>query len=489
MDRKLSFALVRQVFQRVPLVLKTVALNLLRLSPTGGKQDLKLEVSVGFIRSFFNFSASSLQMQKRSVRDPGKKGYMWVSAVTMPKPPENDVLQALLKAIEYHMDGSETYEVPKVCDVEAEWNAYRQGAHARTPQPNISEEAKYARLMEDVNEDLTILYFHGGAYHMMDPCTHRGVTTKLSKLTGGRCFSVRYRLAPQNPFPAAVLDALVAYLSLISPPEGAFHDPVPANKIVLAGDSAGGGLSLALVQTLLTLRRISPTYTIRFHGKDIPVELPAGLALSSPYCDITRSLPSVYRNSKYDYITPPPQTPGSLYEPYPFPPDATWPTDPPRVEMYANASMFTHPFVSPVAAPKDTWKGMPPIFITLGEESLEDEGIYLARNIHRAGGTVVLERFEAKPHCFALILPTTEAARLCFQSWAEFCTYAVQGQVQKTGKALFLDHAVRHVERKELDSLGDLSEEEVQRRVVEGKNWRLDGEKELIRKWNKWAKL
>ncbi|EEP82566.1 predicted protein [Uncinocarpus reesii 1704] len=483
MERNISFALVRQLVERVPLVLKTAALNILRLSPAGGKQDLRLEVTVGFIRSFLNFRSSALQVQKRSMRDPGKKGYMWTSAVTMPKPPEDNVRQSLLEAIEHYLEGSETYDVPAVCNVEAEWNGYRKGAHAKTPLPDLSEAAKYERLMEDVDEDLTILYFHGGAYHMMDPCTHRGVTTKLAKLTGGRCFSVRYRLAPQNPFPAALLDALIAYLSLLSPPEGALHDPVPAHKIVIAGDSAGAGLSLALIQTLLTLRRLHPQHTIRFHGKDVLIELPAGLALSSPYCDITRSLPSTFRNAKYDYIIPPPQTPGSLYTPYPFPADATWPVTPPRVEFYANANMFTHPLISPVAAPKDIWKDMPPIYMHMGEESLEDEGLYLARNIHRVGGTVVLERFEAKPHCFALIMPTTKVAKMCFRTWAQFCTNAVKGEVQRTGKATFFDHTMQHVEKRDLDTLGDLSEEEVQKRILEGKNWRMEGEAALVREW------
>ncbi|KAI1933665.1 hypothetical protein LOZ65_000301 [Ophidiomyces ophidiicola] len=483
MGRKITLNLIQQLVQRLPMVLKTAVLNILRLSPTEGKQDLRLEVIVGVIRSFFNFNVSSLRMQRGSLRDPGKKGYMWIAAVETPKPPEDDVLHALQKAIKYHMEGSETYDVPEVRAVQAEWTGFRKGANAKTPQPDISEQAKYERLMEDVDQDTTILYFHGGAYHLMDPCSHREVTTKLAELTGSRCFSVRYRLAPQNPFPAALLDALVAYLSLLSPPEGAVHMPVPANKIVISGDSAGAGLSLALLQTLLTLRRINPTCTVRFHGKDVPVELPAGVALSSPFCDVTRSLPSSFRNAKFDYIIPPPQEPGELYTPYPFPPDSTWPSSPPRVEFYANANMLAHPFVSPLTAPKNLFTETPPVFITLGEEALEDDGIYMARNIHRAGGTVVLERFEAKPHCFALILPDSKAGKRCYQSWAEFCTYAAQGQVQKTGKALFLDHTTDHVERKDLATLGELTEEEVQSRLVEGKNWRVEGENQLVLQW------
>lgn len=164
MDGRITLAVVRQVIQRVPLLLKTMTLNLLRMSPTAGKQDLKTELTVEFIRSLINFTEPPLEMQRRSMRDPGKKGYMWVSQVKMPKPPENDVLQALQKAMEHHMEGSETYAVPEVGAVEAEWTGYRKEATAKTPEPEISEEAKYERLMEDVDEDVTILYFHGGAY-------------------------------------------------------------------------------------------------------------------------------------------------------------------------------------------------------------------------------------------------------------------------------------------------------------------------------------
>ena len=114
----------------------------------------------------------------------------------------------------------------------------------------------------------------------MDPCTHRVPVSHLSKLTSAPVLSVRYRLAPQHPFPSAIVDALVAYFSLLAPPPGSLHDPVPAKKIVLSGDSAGGNLSLALLQTLLSLRRVCPT--VRFHGKEVPIELPAGVATISP---------------------------------------------------------------------------------------------------------------------------------------------------------------------------------------------------------------
>jgi acetyl esterase/lipase len=260
---------------------------------------------------------------------------------------------------------------------------------------------------------------------------------------------------------------------------------VPANKIVFAGDSAGGGLSLALLQTLLTLRRINPNRTIRFHGKDVPIELPAGLALNSPWCDVTRSLPSTFENAAYDYLIPPPQEPGTVYAPIPFPTDGIWPSSPPRVDMYANASALAHPLVSPLAGPKEIWRDTPPIFIAVGQESLEDDSIYLSRKIHRVGGTVVLHRFDGMPHCFALMVRGTAVSRRCFGAWAEFCVDAVHDRVQRTGSAEYVHHSGAHCEKKSLEELGKLSDEEVEKIVKAGKDWRFQGEMELVDKWTK----
>ncbi|PGH27416.1 hypothetical protein AJ80_00894 [Polytolypa hystricis UAMH7299] len=478
-----SVAALTAFLRRVPMLLKTIVLNVLSISPASRKQNLRMEVVVALIRSYLDYSSPPGKAQRGSMKDPGIKGRMWVSKITMPKPPENDALDSLRRAIDSLKEGDESYDVPEIGDVEAEWTGYRAGVRSDASQPDVDEAVKYERLMEEVTEDLTILYFHGGAYHLMDPCTHRSVTSKLAKLTRGRCLSVRYRLAPQNPFPAALLDALVSYLYLLSPPEGSLHAPVPAGKIVFAGDSAGAGLSLALLQTLLALRRMSPDGTIRFHGKDIPIQLPAGVTTSSPWCDQTRSLPSTFANAKFDYLRPPHQDTNSVFTPIPFPEDAIWPLSPPRVDFYAYASAAIHPLVSPLAGPSDIWKDAPPIFITIGEESLQDEGFYLARKIHRVGGTVTLEHFEGMPHCFALIFLNNPAAKRCFRTWAAFCVDAVHGRVERTGKAVFLDRNGKNEEMKDLEGLGELSDEEVQKRLKAGRDWRVEGEKDLISKW------
>ena len=116
----------------------------------------------------------------------------------------------------------------------------------------------------------------------MDPSTHRWTTSSLAQHSQGRCFSVRYRLSPQNTFPAALIDGLLAYLCLISPPPGSFHSPISPSHIVVAGDSSGAGLATALLLLLLTLPRMGIS-SLRFHQDSIDIStLPGGLALTSP---------------------------------------------------------------------------------------------------------------------------------------------------------------------------------------------------------------
>src|SRR5512146_513817 len=110
--------------------------------------------------------------------------------------------------------------------------------------------------------DRVILYLHGGGYVMGSIDTHRELVARLSKAAQARALALDYRLAPENPFPAAVDDSITAYRWLLA--EG--YKP---GRIVVAGDSAGGGLA---VSTLLALR-------------DIGAPAPAGAACISPWVD------------------------------------------------------------------------------------------------------------------------------------------------------------------------------------------------------------
>ncbi|KAI9663300.1 MAG: hypothetical protein M1831_002584 [Alyxoria varia] len=374
---------------------------------------------------------------------------------------------------------------------------------ASAPDPATSnalaEEGKAAPAsLPPSSPPTTILYFHGGALYLMDPASHRQMVSRLCGAVGpnARAMNVRYRLAPQDPFPAALMDALVAYLGLTYPPRSASSsssaeveaggvrermgegeggrscnvgrgaerewDAVDPSRIVFAGDSAGGNLCMALLQLLMHLQRTyggldgnndksshSPTF-LRFNNHRIllPLPLPAGVALFSPWLDLTRSLPSTRENAHWDYLPPPasssspssassnpvtttaastnsttrPTTtattvaspkkkkrktepffhnPGTSLNPTPC---ALWPRVPPRADIYTEGEMLCHPLVSPMICEANMWrvggrgsgvgggkhgKGggqhtCPPIFCAVGQECLTSEGVQLAQVLDQA---------------------------------------------------------------------------------------------------------
>ncbi|MFN4100704.1 MAG: alpha/beta hydrolase fold domain-containing protein [Pararhodobacter sp.] len=125
-----------------------------------------------------------------------------------------------------------------------------------------------------------LLYFHGGAYLIGSPRTHSAMLAELAKRTGVRAFLPAYRLAPEHPFPAAFDDALAAYEGLVA----LGHAP---GSIVLGGDSAGGGLALALLSHLCRA------------GKP-----PAGLFAFSPWTDLTLAGASLVTNAAREQVLP-----------------------------------------------------------------------------------------------------------------------------------------------------------------------------------------
>lgn len=236
------------LIQQLPLIARVALLHMLRLSPTSKYVDLRTELTVAVMRSFLTPSKpmSISTTQRVLSRDPGVKGRIWVATYTAPVTLEPSLRDAVIRAVgsmqaPTNDDGTlaepiKDFHWPDVVPVEAEWTGYRAGATLNSRLPPITEAEKYVEMMKEVKGQTTVLYFHGGAYFLMDPSTHRPTTKKLAKLTGGRCYSVRYRLAPQHPFPSALLDALQSYLALLYPPKGAFHEAVKPEHIVFAGD-------------------------------------------------------------------------------------------------------------------------------------------------------------------------------------------------------------------------------------------------------------
>lgn len=150
--------------------------------------------------------------------------------------------------------------------LKAEWIEMRKDMEDRKKSPHT----KGQRIM---------LYIHGGAYFFGSVDEHRYQMQRHARKLKARVLAPRYRLAPQFPFPCGLMDCLAAYLFLLEQK----HDP---STIVLAGDSAGGGMVLSL---LIILR-------------DQNIPLPAGAVLISPWVDLTHSFPSLNGDGKMDYI-------------------------------------------------------------------------------------------------------------------------------------------------------------------------------------------
>ncbi|KAI0907817.1 alpha/beta hydrolase fold-domain-containing protein [Ustulina deusta] len=403
---------------KIPFLLRTLLFHVLGVSETARYLDLETNMTLAILRATIAEAKPQpvAKIQAMSILDPGVKGKIWISNAVSDVPPEGGIREALMGAIRSMSDSAAQeagFRVPAIARVEAEWTGYRAGAAKDEPLPAIPEEQKYEEMMKECKNATTVLYFHGGAYFLCGPSTHRALTKRLAKATGGRVYSVRYRLAPQHPFPAALLDALVSYFTLLYPPPGSMHEAVSPRDIVFGGDSAGGNLILALTQTLLQLRRQNTK--IAWFGMKRAVPLPGGITLLSPWLDMMQSMPSWMTNRKWDYLPPP-----SRWETSPPPADDIWPATPPRKHIYVDDALRLHPLASPHLG--RSWAGAPPVWISCGWECLADEDRYLVSKLRADGVRVVFEEYEAMPHVFAVVLPKLAETERLVTGWARFIT-------------------------------------------------------------------
>ena len=214
-----------------------------------------------------------------------------------------------------------------------------------------------------------VLYLHGGGYVVGSAHGYRGLAGELGRAAGMDALVVDYRLAPEHPFPAAVDDAVAAYRALRA-------SGLAAGKIVLAGDSAGGGLTLA---TLVKLRS---------EGDD----LPAAALLISPWADLTGRAASLDGKRAED----PSLTPEGLVA---------------CAGHYLAGQDAAHPLASPALA---DLAGLPPLLVQVGSiEILLDDALAIAARAGAAGTSVRLEVHPGLPHvfhAFHFMLPQAKAA-------------------------------------------------------------------------------
>ncbi len=216
--------------------------------------------------------------------------------------------------------------------------------------------------------DLAVLYLHGGGYFFGSPQTHRQLIMAMAREADAPAFALDYRLAPEHPCPAALEDALAAYRWL--------RLSEPARRIVLAGDSAGGGLALALACAV----------------RDAGLPPPAAVVAFSPWTDMAMTGPSITANAESCAMF----TPEALRA---------------ATRLFLAALPATDPRASPLYA---DLTGLPPLLIFAGaDELLRDDALMLADKARRHGIAVETHVVAGVPHVwplFARLLPEGRAS-------------------------------------------------------------------------------
>ena len=237
-------------------------------------------------------------------------------------------MEAMLSGLE--LPENVTVNEVRVGDMMADWVAMPNSANSRV-----------------------VLYLHGGGYVMGSRRTHRELASRIAREAAARVLVLEYRLAPEHPFPAAVDDATAGYRWLRK-------QGISASSIAIAGDSAGGGLTLA---TLLALR-------------DAGEALPACAVCMSPWADLEGTGASAQPGGADDPMIPV----AALRD---------------MGKIYAGDSLR-----NPLAAPLyGNFKGLPPLLIQVGtREVLLDDSTRVADKARAAGVTVRLEVEEGAPH-------------------------------------------------------------------------------------------
>jgi epsilon-lactone hydrolase len=211
-----------------------------------------------------------------------------------------------------------------------------------------------------------VLYFHGGVYVLGDAAGAASLASQVGLRTSAKVISVDYRLAPEHPYPAAVDDALAAYEALLD-------NGTAASDIVVAGESAGGGLAIA---TLVNARD---------HG----LPLPAAAFVMSPYADLTLAGTSMETKGEVDVL----MSRQNLLS---------------RVADYTAGQDAAVGLISPIFA---DLSGLPPLVIRVGtHEVLLDDAVRLAGQAAAADVEVVLDITPGVPHVFQTFSPLLDEA-------------------------------------------------------------------------------
>lgn len=206
---------------------------------------------------------------------------------------------------------------------------------------------------DEFERDRVLLYFHGGGYVSGSPRHYQGLIARLANSAQMPMLAVDYRLAPEHPFPAALEDAWSAYWWLLS-------EEIAPDRIAIGGDSAGGGLAMALLLAL----------------KDTGMPQPASAFAISPWLDLTMSGISIETNFESDYLSL-----AGMEK---------------TAEMYLNGRDARNPLASPIFG---DLRGLPPLLVQAGTaEMLYDDARIFCKRAADAGVNVEFEPWPNMVH-------------------------------------------------------------------------------------------
>ncbi|KAI7952507.1 hypothetical protein MJO29_008138 [Puccinia striiformis f. sp. tritici] len=338
---------------------------------------IEMTIFTSIVREMANYTHLSSIHQLRKLMDYGqilptpKDGI--ITPVSFKVKPEN--LTGFLKELDSVEDGNRTLTGEWVLSKKTWKRMQTESLNRRTSSQNQNHDLDYgfqspstaANHQHGLGNDKVIYFIHGGAYFIMSASTHRPLTISIAKYTECRLFAINYRLAPETKFPGPLHDVVSGYFRLLN------DLSIPAQNIVFAGDSAGGGLVMALLMYL----------------RDEHYPLPSAAMLFSPWCDLTMSCDSWETNHPYDFLPMP---------------KADDPLNP--VKCYLGEEgikkWITHPYVSPLFG---DMHGLPPLLIQAGDaEVLRDEITLLAHKASLHGVKVIHEIYEDCVHVFQAFL-------------------------------------------------------------------------------------
>jgi len=221
-----------------------------------------------------------------------------------------------------------------------------------------------------------VLYLHGGGYVIGSINTHRDLAARISRAAKARVLLIDYRLAPEHPFPAAVEDSVASYRWMLA-------QGLKSSRIAVAGDSAGGGLTIA---TLVAIR-------------DAKLAIPGAGACLSPWVDLEGVGDSMKSKASVDPMV---QKDGLLE----------------MAKHYLAGQNARSPLAAPLYA---DLAGLPPLLIQVGTaETLLDDSTRIAERARKAGMKVTLEPWENMIHVFQVFAPMLDEGQQAIEKIGEF---------------------------------------------------------------------